>query len=89
MKKRFTEWCSSETAMDLEKDVYLKDIEIKLLHAKWLVVVYNFLTLNQGPKIRKNGWKSAGIKEASWKVSVGPDDLICLIFIVILISLNN
>ena len=47
-----------------------------------LVVVYNFLTLNQGPEIIKNGWKSAGIKETLWKVSVGPNELIHLIVLI-------
>ena len=48
-----------------------------------LVVVYSFLTLNQGPEIIEKGWKSAGIKETLWKVSVGPNELTHLIVLIL------
>ena len=59
MKKKFTEWYSSEITKALDNDVQLEDIEIKLrlsilkpLHAEWLVDLYNLFDIK--PRTRNH-----------------------------------
>ena len=70
MKRKFTEWYSKRISEELEKEIPLEDINIKLqlsvlkpLHAKWLAVAFNFFTSSEG-EIIANGWKQAGITSA-------------------------
>jgi len=71
LKKKYTEWYSTEIFKSLNNGVKLEDIEIKLqlsvlkpLQAKWIVELYDYLTAQKGHEIIANGWKSAGITNA-------------------------
>ena len=82
MKSTFTEWYSKETGKQLEENVPIEDIEIKLkvsvlkpLHASWLMEAYNHLTSSAVREIIANGWKSAGITEAVSKGIEGLEKL--------------
>ena len=82
MKSKFTEWYSKETGKQLEENVPIEDIEIKLkvsvlkpLHASWLMEAYNHLTSSAVREIIANGWKSAGITEAVSKGIEGLEKL--------------
>ena len=82
MKRKFTEWYSKETGKQLEENVPIEDIEIKLkvsvlkpLHASWLMEAYNHLTSSAVREIIANGWKSAGITEAVSKGIEGLEKL--------------
>ena len=55
MKSKFTEWYSKEIGKQLEENIPIEDIEIKLkvsvlkpLHASWLMETYNHLTSTAG-----------------------------------------
>ena len=82
MKRKFTEWYSKRISEELEKEIPLEDIDIKLqlsvlkpLHAKWLVEAFNFFTSPEGGEIRVNGWKQAGITIAVSKGLNGLESL--------------
>lgn len=82
MKSKFTEWYSKEISKQLQENVPMENIEIKLkvsvlkpLHASWLVDAYNHLTSEAGREIIKNGWKSAGISKAVADGLDGMEDL--------------
>ena len=70
-KKKFTEWCSKQIAGELDRGISLNDIEVKvqmsvlkLLHARWLMDNFNFMTSQAGSEVISNKWKTAGITEA-------------------------
>ena len=82
MKSKFTEWYSKEIGKQLENNIPMEDIEVKLkvsvlkpLHASWLVEAYNHLTSATGRDIIANSWKSAGISKAVSDGLSGLEDL--------------
>ena len=82
MKRKFTEWYSTEIGVALNQGIPLDDIEIKLqlsvlkpLHASWLVELFNYMTSEKGRKVIENGWKAAGILEAIIKGTSGLEPL--------------
>ena len=79
---KFTEWYSKRISEDIDKEIQLEDIDIKLklsvlkpLHAKWLVEAFNFFTSPEGGEIMANGWKQAGITSAVFKGLNGLESL--------------
>ena len=72
MKRKFTDWYGSQItpAMDEGKEleiieVPLKVSNIKLLHAKWLIEVYNEMTSDEGRKVCLKGWEVSGQRHRS------------------------
>ena len=68
MKGMFSTWFSRQISLGLENGVELDDIQVdyrlsvlKLLHAKWLIELYNHVSIDEGKEIVSNGWKKAGI----------------------------
>ena len=69
IKKHFTECYSSciVPELDVDKDVDNIDIQLKmsilkLLHAQWIIDIYNYLTSFERREITSNGLKVAFIK---------------------------
>ena len=82
LKRRFTEWCSSQIAKQLDSGKEMEEIEVKLqlstlkpLHAQWVMDLYNYLTSEKGQAIISNGWKAAAITEAISNASKGLESL--------------
>ena len=74
MKKKFTLWYSDQVIRALDEGKDIKDVEIslklsivKLLHAKWLIEMYNHMTSSEGKDVCLKGWKVAGILDAAEK----------------------
>ena len=71
MKEKYAVWYASQISTGLEKGVDIDEIEVKTpltvmkpLHAKWLIEMYDEITLEKRKKIVLNGWKAAGILDA-------------------------
>jgi len=68
-KDKFASWYSAEVQKQVDSGVNFEDVNVdlklsilKLIHATWLVEVYNFLTSAQGRVHVSKGWKKARIK---------------------------
>ena len=71
MKKKFTDWYAEQITKAMDEGQELESIDIplklsivKLLHAKWLIDMYNEMTSAEGRHVCLKGWQIAGIKEA-------------------------
>lgn len=71
LKKRFTEWYSTQFLTYLDNGTSIDDIQIGLqlskmkpIHAGWIVEFYNFMTTAEGKEIIDSGWRAAGISDA-------------------------
>lgn len=71
LKRRFSEWYSSQVAKQLAANVALEDVKVKLqlttlkpLQAGWIIDFYNEMTSTKGKEIINSGWVSSGIKDA-------------------------
>ena len=67
MKRKFSEWYSSEVVkqIDAGHDVDTIDIPLKLsimkpLHATWIIELYNYFTSPRGTQICLKGWEVTG-----------------------------
>ena len=70
-KQKFSDWFTCQINTGLENGQELDDIEIdyrlsvlKLLHAKWLISFYNYMTTTKGQEVISNGWKRSGIYDS-------------------------
>ena len=68
MKGKFSIWFSREIPLGLENGVELDDIEVDYrisilipLHAKWLVELYKYMSIDEGKEIVANDWKKVSI----------------------------
>ena len=68
MGNKFTSWFSDQIRQALDNGRELEDIDIKvplstvkLLHASWLIDMYNEMTSATGRDVIVSGWKGAGI----------------------------
>ena len=82
MKRKFTDWYASQITQAMEEGKELETIEVPLklsnikpLHAKWLIEMYNEMTSDEGRKVCLKGWEVSGIKAA---VEQGLSKLPCL-----------
>ena len=82
MKRKFTEWYSSQISKQLDEGKPIEDINVEMklsvlkpLHAEWINELYNYLTSADGREIISNGWKSACITEALLKGKKGLEPL--------------
>ena len=71
MKNKFTLWYADQIDQALDAGTALSNIEVslrlstvKLLHAKWILQVYNHMTSAEGKKVCLKGWDNAGISDA-------------------------
>ena len=71
MKKKITDWYASQITLAMEEGEELETIEvplklsnIKLLHVKWLMEMYNKMTSDKGRKVCLKGWEVSRIKAA-------------------------
>ena len=71
MKKKITDWYVSQITLAMEEGEELETIEvplklsnIKLLHVKWLMEMYNKMTSDKGRKVCLKGWEVSRIKAA-------------------------
>ena len=71
LKKRFTEWYSTQFLTYLDNGSSIDDIQIGLqlskmkpIHAGWIVEFYNFITTAEGKEIIDSGWRAARISDA-------------------------
>ena len=71
MKKKITDWYASQITFAMEEGEELETIEvplklsnIKLLHVKWLMEMYNKMTSDKGRKLCLKGWEVSRIKAA-------------------------
>ena len=82
MKKKFTDSSAIQITLVIEEGKELETIEvtlklsnIKLLHTKWLIEMYNEMILHEGRKVCLKGCEGSGIKAA---VEQGLSKLRCL-----------
>ena len=82
MKIKFTDWYASQITLATKERKELETIEVSLklsnikpLHAKWLIEMYNEMTSDEGRKVCLEGWHVSGIKAA---VEQGLSKLPCL-----------
>ena len=82
MKRKFTDWYASQINLAMEEGKELETIEVPLklsnikpLHAKWLIEMYNEMTSDEGRKVCLKGWEVSEIKAA---VEQGLSKLSCL-----------
>ena len=71
MARKFNDWYTQQVSARLDKGIAIDEIDIKLLlsllkllHAEWLVDIYNHMTSGAANKIIDSGWASSGIEEA-------------------------
>ena len=71
MKRKFTDSYTRQITLAMEDGKELETIEvllklsnIKPLHAKWLIEMYNEMTSSEGRKVCLKGWEVSGIKAA-------------------------
>ena len=50
MKRKFTDWYASQITLTMEegKELETMEVPLKLLHAKWLIEMYNEMTSDEG-----------------------------------------
>ena len=67
MKKKFTLWYTDQVKSELDKGKKIEEIDtsmkssiLKPLRAKWLIDLYNYMTLPDGQAVSLKGWKVAG-----------------------------
>ena len=82
IKRKFTDWYASQITLAMEEGKEVETIEaplklsnIKPLHAKWLIEIYNEMTSDKGRKVRLKGWEVSVIMAA---VEQGLSKLPCL-----------
>ena len=70
MRQNFADWYAEQIREGLDKCFELESIEvkmtltvIKLLHARWLIELYNTMTTEEGKEVIISGWE-AGINDA-------------------------
>ena len=78
LKRLFSEWYAQKIENQLSLGKKVEEIKIefcltilKPLHAKWLVEFYNEITSENGSSVIINGWKAAGIYDATKAWSSG------------------
>ena len=71
MARKFNDWYTQQVSARLDKGIAIDEIDIKLplsllklLHAEWLVDIYNHMTSGPANKIIDSGWASSGIEDA-------------------------
>ena len=71
MKKKFSEWYTGKIMQGLDEGKQLAEIEVpfklsnvKPLHAKWIMEIYNVMTSDEGRNVCLKGWEVSGIKKA-------------------------
>jgi len=76
MERKFNEWYTDQVTLALDQGVELTSIEVPLklsnvkpLHAKWLLGMYNHMTSDEGKNVCIKGWEVSGIKDAVEKGS--------------------
>ena len=69
MKRKLTDWYASQIILAMEEGKELETIEvppklfnIKPLHTKWLIEMYNEMTPDEGRKVYLKGWEVSGTK---------------------------
>ena len=82
MKRKFTDWYASQINLAMEEGKELETIEVPLklpnikpLHPKWPIKMYNEMTLDEGRKVCLKGWEVSEIKAA---VEQGLSKLPCI-----------
>ena len=71
IKNKFTLWYADQIDQALDTGTALSNIKVnlkfstvKLLHAKWILEVYNHMTSAKGKKVCLKGWDVTGISDA-------------------------
>ena len=71
MARKFNDWYTQQVSARLDKGIAIDEIDIKLLlsllkllHAEWLVDIYNHMTSGPANKTIDSGWASSGIEDA-------------------------
>ena len=79
MRKKFATWYAEEIKKQMDAgvpaesiDVNLELTSLKVLHANWLIELYNVLTSADGRETVLNGWKKSGVTAVLKKEEILP-----------------